>query len=740
LKTGISVEMTQSTLKNPHTIKTTDSWLASLGNELPQETKDALRLAHDLVIQSGLEKNIVVEPLLVYARGIVEILISLRLRNDALVAAFICSTPKNHSLLGKLTPVFNDSVIELVEGVNKLQVVDEYKSRRYKKEDEKTYHEGLRKLLLGMAKDIRVVLIKLAERVQIMRDLKNSPEEIRKRISHETMDIFTPLANRLGIWQLKWELEDLSFRFLEPDAYQKIAKLLDERRVDRQKYINAALEELRQEIHKAKITAEVAGRPKHIYSIWRKMVNKGVDFQDLFDVRAVRILVNDIADCYAVLGIVHSRWQPIRGEFDDYIASPKQNLYQSLHTAVIGPDGKTMEIQIRTHGMHQHSEHGVAAHWGYKEGGSHNDIYRKKIAWLRQMLEWKDEERDSTDFIDRFKSEIFQDRVYILTPQGRVVDLPVGSTPLDFAYHIHTDIGHHYRGAKINGKIVPIHYELQNGEQVEILTSKQNKPSRDWLNPHLGYLKTSRARAKVRSWFRLQDYDNNVVDGRLVVERELHRLGIVDANIEKIARRFDLSSADDLYAAIGCGDITSSQIAGGLNEPMLPAIERRSRFLPKNKQSDTSALKSEISIMGVGDLATKIAKCCKPAPYDPIVGYITRGRGITIHRRECKNLLRYEAKEKERLIPVEWSHGTTKTYPVDIYVKAFDRQGLLHDITEVLSNDNLNVIAVNTMSDRKTYTANMTLTLDVSDVEQLSRALSKIELLPNIMEVRRKTS
>jgi GTP pyrophosphokinase len=731
--------MTQSILKNHQTIETVDSWLGSLGKELPQETMDALRLVHDLVTQSDLDKDIVVSTL-THARAIVEILISLRMQNDSLIAAFICSNPDISSLVKKLKYVFSDGVVELIDGVNKLQVVDEYQSRKYKKEDEKKYLEGLRKLLLGMAQDIRVVLIKLAERVQIMRELKYSPELNRKRISQETMDIFTPLANRLGIWQLKWELEDLSFRFLEPNAYQKIAKLLDEKRVDRQQYIDTALEELSKEIDKVNITADIAGRPKHIYSIWRKMVGKDVGFQDIFDVRAVRILVDNVADCYAILGIVHSRWQPIRGEFDDYIASPKQNLYQSLHTAVIGPEGKTLEIQIRTHEMHQHSEHGVAAHWGYKEGGHHNDIYREKISWLRQMLEWKDEERDSSDFIDRFKSEIFQDRVYILTPQGNVVDLPAGSTPLDFAYHIHTDIGHHYRGAKINGKIVPIHYELKNGEQIEILTSKLNKPSRDWLSPHLGYLKSSRARAKVRSWFRLQDYDTNVDDGRLVVERELHRLGIVDASIEKIAKQFDLSSTDDLYAAFGSGDLTSSQIAGVLDVQALPVKERRTRFAPKNKQGDSSTLKSEINIMGVGDLATKMAKCCKPAPHEPIVGYITRGRGITVHRRECKNLLRYEAKEKERLIPVEWSVGTKKTYPVDIYVKAFDRQGLLRDITEVLSSDNLNVMAVNTLSDRKTYTANMTLTLDVSDVEQLSRALSKIELLPNVMEVRRKNT
>jgi len=732
--------MTRSSTKAPQAPKSVDSWLAPLDSDLPGETKNSIERVHQMVITSCLNKNIETEPILAHARGVIEVLISLRLRNDALIAAFICSLPKNIISTSETDSIANDGVIDLIKGVNKLRVVDDYQFIKSKKEDDNKYLEGLRKLLLGMAQDIRVVLIKLAERVQIMRELKNSPKETRKRISQETIDIFAPLANRLGIWQIKWELEDLSFRFLEPDEYQKIAKLLAEKRVDRQKYINTVLDEIQNEIDKVKINAEVAGRPKHIYSIWRKMVNKGVDFQNLFDVRAVRILVNDVADCYAVLGIVHSRWQPIRGEFDDYIASPKQNLYQSLHTAVIGPEGKTLEIQIRTHDMHQHSERGVASHWGYKEGGHHNDVYREKIAWLRQMLEWKEEERDTTDFIDRFKSEIFQDRVYILTPQGKVVDLPVGSTPLDFAYHIHTDIGHHYRGAKINGKIVPIDYELQNGEQIEILTSKQNKPSRDWLNPHLGYLKSSRARSKVRSWFRLQDYDNNVIDGRLVVERELHRLGIVDENIEKIARRFNLSSADDLYAAVGCGDITSSQIAGRLDEQSLPINERRSKFLPRSRQEDPSSLNSEIDIMGVGDLATNIARCCKPAPYDPIVGYITRGRGITIHRRNCKNLIRFEAKEKERLIQVDWSVGATKTYPVDIFVKAFDRQGLLRDITEVLSNDNLNVLAVTTMSDRKTYTANMTLTLDVNDVEQLSRALSKIELLPNVMEVRRKTS
>lgn len=734
------MQLSDTSMENSEIIEKVQLWVSKFADYLPDETKEALIHAHELVIKSANEKGIAVESMLDHAHGVVEVLISLRMRNDAILAAFFSSLPENVITASQIKPIFKDTVSELFEGVQMLRIVDEYKSLTDKKQDEKSHLEGLRKLLLGMAQDIRVVLIKLAERVQIMREIKSMPDDVRRRVARETMDIFTPLANRLGIWQVKWELEDLSFRFLEPEAYQKIARLLDEKRIDRERYINDVVDDLRKELQKAGVKGEVLGRPKHIYSIWRKMVNKDVDFHDLFDVRAVRVLVDDIAACYAVLGIVHSRWQPIRSEFDDYIASPKQNMYQSLHTAVIGPEGKTLEIQIRTHDMHQHSEHGVAAHWGYKEGGRHDDAYREKISWLRQILDWKEEERNTSDFIDRFKSEIFQDRVYVLTPQGKVVDLPAGATPLDFAYHIHTDIGHRYRGAKINGKIVPIHYELKNGEQVEILTSKQGSPSRDWLNPHLGYLKSSRARAKVRSWFRQQDYDNNIIDGRQVIDRELHRLGLSDVNMEQLAGRYNLNSADDLYAAVGCADITSTQIAGGLSEQFLPEKDRRTQILPRHKYDDHTSDKSEISIMGVGELATNFARCCKPVPYDRIIGYITRGRGVTIHRKDCTNISRLENKEGERLIEVEWSAGTTQAYPVDIHIKAFDRQGLLRDITEILSNDKLNVMAVNTLSDRKTHIANMTLTIEVFDVEQLSRALARIDQLPNVMEVWRKTS
>ncbi len=718
-------------------------WLHELDEQLPADAHEALGRAYLLVEKLAASHDVSVEPLLSHAKGIVEILLALHVDAEPLVAAFFCSIPQALLSADQLEPVFGAGVAQLVEGVHKLRVVDDYKSQPQAARDDKNHLEGLRKLLLGLVEDVRVVLIKLAERVQIMRELKTMPDESKRRVASETMDIFAPLANRLGIWQLKWELEDLSFRFLEPDDYQRIARLLAERREDRENYIASVVAALRQELETVGIVGDVKGRPKHIYSIWRKMKGKSVDFQNLFDVRAVRVLVDDVAACYAVLGLVHTLWHPISSEFDDYIASPKGNMYQSLHTAVVGPNGKTLEIQIRTHEMHQHSEHGVAAHWGYKEGGKHKDEYREKIAWMRQILEWKDDERDTEDFIDRFKSEVFQDRVYVLTPQGKVVDLPKGSTPLDFAYHIHTDVGHGYRGAKINGKIVSIAYELKNGEQVEILTSKKSSPSRDWLNPHLNYLTSVRARAKVRSWFRQQDYANNVADGRSLIEKEFHRLGVSGMSLEALAKRFKYSVTDDFFAAVGCGDISGAQIAHRLAEQVLPlkaphsraaVASRKLRVSSANFTSDTAS----VHIMGVGDLVTHLARCCKPLPYDFIVGYITRGRGVTVHCDDCRNLLRLKRQEPERLIEIEWSHDNRQTYQVEIHVRAFDRQGLLRDVTEVLSHSQLNVTAVNTLTDQKTHIATMTLRMDVVDVDQLSRALTRLEQLPNVMEASRK--
>lgn len=705
-------------------------WLDQLATQ--NETIDVSMLGQALGLarQQGVADEDVVR-----ARAVVDILATLQMDVDTLIAGFVCSLGEAELSLSDVRAVFGPAVTELVEGVQKMRIVDEFHQQT---QNGNHHHlEGLRKLLLSMAEDVRVVFIKLAERVQIMRELKHRPVAERCRVAQETMDIFAPLANRLGIWQLKWELEDLSFRFLQPETYMRVARLLDERRVDRERYINLALDQIRNELAEASIHGEVAGRPKHIYSIWRKMSGKSVDFKELFDVRAARVLVDSVADCYAVLGLVHSRWQPIRSEFDDYIASPKKNMYQSLHTAVIGPEGKTLEIQIRTYEMHQHSEYGVAAHWDYKEGGQQDARYGEKIAWLRQILEWKDEERNAGDFIDRFKSEVFQDRVYALTPDGKVVDLPRGATPLDFAYHIHTDVGHRFRGAKVNGHIVPIGYTLQNGEQVEVLTSRHASPSRDWLNLHLGYLKSSRARAKVRSWFRQQDFERNIQDGRTVLDRELHRLSVTDLSLEQLAKRFEFGTLDDFLAALGCGDISSAQIAGAVNEQVLPPT---TEIPPPLRRQAEVAGGGDVFVMGVGDLMTHMARCCKPVPFDPIVGYITRGRGVTIHRRDCPNLLRLQQAEHERLLEVDWSQNIQNTYPVEILVHAYDRQGLLRDITEILSNDQLNVMGVNTSTDRRTHIADMTLSVDVNDATQLSEALSKIEQLANVIEVRRKSS
>ena len=636
---------------------------------------------------------------------------------------------------------FGQDVLSLVNGINKMRIVDAYQVNHSGEQRDKKGVERVRNLLLALAEDIRVVLIKIAERLYTMRKLKYLSEDVRTQLAAETKEIFAPLASRLGIWQIKWEMEDLSFRYLEPDTYKRIASMLDERRIDREQYINNVIKELNADLIKAGIKAQVTGRPKHIYSIWRKMHSKNIGFNELFDVRATRVLVEDIADCYAVLGIVHTKWRPIRSEFDDYIATPKENNYRSLHTAVIGPDNKTVEVQIRTFDMHEHAEYGVASHWGYKEGGKLDTKYQEKITWLRQLLEVKDEDDSAEDIVERFKSEIFEDRVYVLTPKGRVIDLPKGATSLDFAYSVHTEVGHHFRGAKADGKIIPISYQLQNGQQIEILTSKHSRPSRDWLNPHLGYVKSTRSRAKIRAWFKQQDFERNLSDGRHMLERELQRLGISDIPYEQIGARFKFNKLDDFLVALGRGDVTANQIASAVNELIFPG---------EDKQLDTSVVQTlhqrqkrgfpdDVQIEGVGDLMTQTARCCKPVPYDSIAGYITRGRGVTIHRKDCRNLLRLQHTEQERVIDVEWGNASPKkTYPVEIVVHAFDRQGLLRDITTILSNSHMNVLSMNTSTDKKTYMANLGFTIEVANADQLSIALTKIEHLKNVMEVSRK--
>ena len=591
-------------------------------------------------------------------------------------------------------------------------------------------------MFLAMVYDPRVVMIKLADRVHNMRTLGALPEDKRRRIARETLDIFAPLANRLGIWQMKWELEDLGFRHLNPEKYKEIARLIDERRGDRESSLNRIIERIQERAKAEGIPVEISGRPKHIYSIWRKMDRKGVSFDQVYDVRAVRVIVDTLAQCYQMLGIVHSMWKPIPGEFDDYIATPKDNMYQSLHTAVVGDDGRPLEVQIRTREMHESAELGIAAHWRYKEGSRRDPKYEQKIAWFRSLMDWRQDVVDVREFMDSLKTDVFQDRVYAFTPKGKLIDLPAGSTPIDFAYHVHTDVGDRCRGARVNGKLVSLDYQLQTGDQVEILTAKRGGPSRDWLNPHLGYVKTQRARTKIKRWFKKQDHAANVVQGRDVLERELRRLGLDHLSHDHVAELFDLDHTDDLLAAIGAGDISSQQIATKVIEAEQHETAPDGQITlegiaPARRIQPTPSL----SVLGTGGLLTTLAQCCHPVPGDDIVGYITRGRGVSIHRRDCSNILRSD--EEERLIQVSW--GSAKaTYPVVIKITAYDRGGLLRDVASVVAAEGVNMSSVNVSTSRQLAT--FIATLEISDVAQLSRLLDKIERLPNVIEVRRQTN
>ncbi len=632
---------------------------------------------------------------------------------------------------------FGSAIARLVDGITKLDAIGElHKSGQHVGRQ----LESLRKMLLAMAQDVRVVLIKLAMRLHTLRQLGRAPTEERRRIAQETLDIFTPLANRLGIGRIKWEMEDLALRYQDPVVYKQIAAALDERRAGRERYIARVMEELRDHLRQAGIAAEVSGRVKHIYSIWRKMQRKKLSFEQIFDVRAVRVMVGTVNDCYAALGVVHAHWNHIHQEFDDYVAHPKPNGYQSLHTAVMGPEGQAVEVQIRTYAMHQNAELGVAAHWRYKEDGEGpGEAAERQIAWLRQMLEYRDEESDDGDLLERFKAEAFQDRVYAITPKGAIVELPQGATPLDFAYHIHTEVGHRCRGAKINGRIVPLTYELKNGEQVDVLTAKTGGPSRDWLSPHLGYIKTNRARVKIRQWFIQQDQDKSIAAGRAALEREFQRLGIRHLKLEKVAEKLNFAKPEDLFATIGHGALTTAQVVGRIQD-LLPPLPPTGDSLPPvtRKPRLAEARRDDVRIRGVGRLLTQMAQCCQPAPFEPIAGYLTQGRGVTIHRQDCSNFLGLASQHHERVIEVGWGE-TPATYPVDIMIVAHDRSGLLRDITSILANDQVNVLGANTLTDRETSIARMGLTLEITDVVQLSRVLDKIGQLPNVVEAYRKS-
>jgi GTP pyrophosphokinase len=599
------------------------------------------------------------------------------------------------------------------------------RSRRYD-----AASETLRKTFLAMGDDVRVVLIKLADRLHNMRTLSHLPEKKREIIAQQTMDIYAPLANRLGIWQIKWELEDLAFRHQDPDTYKDIAEHLAKRRSDREKELQTAISKLQAVLKKEGIEAEISGRAKHIYSIYKKMQRKSVPFDMVFDVRGVRIIVPDVPSCYSTLGVIHTHWRPDLTEFDDYIAVPKDNFYQSLHTAVLFDDAKTLEVQIRTPDMHQKSELGIAAHWRYKEGSRVDDDYERRIEWLRTIMEWRQDVIDATEFVDGMKSDVFKDRVYVFTPRGDIIDMPAGSTSIDFAYHVHTDVGHRCRGSKVNGKLVSLDYELSTGDKVEILTAKRGGPSLDWLNPNLGLVKTQRARAKIKRWFKRQAREQNVSQGKVQLEKELRRLGLSQINIERLAREFDYRTVDDLYEAIGNGDVPIGRIINRLTEPEAEPEELVVPARPVPEQ--IRAAPDSVAVLGLKGLLTSMARCCNPAPGDAIVGYITRGRGATIHRQDCPNILRI--RDRERLVRVNWGEAR-HTYPVPVRIKAYDRNGLMRDVSTLISEEGINMAKVSV--DVNNNLAVFDIILEVRDLTELSKVLDRLENLANVLEAQR---
>lgn len=633
-------------------------WLAALSGVYPPAEISLIRQACEFAapLYHG-QHEVTGTPLLRHALGAASILIGMRLDHETIAATVLHAVPDcmadwAEALAGR----FGRSVTALVEGISRVERIRLFSEMRgaQDKDEAAQQIESLRKMLLAMVEDIRVVLIKLAERTQTLRNLSGANPEQQRQIAQETRSIFAPLANRLGVWQLKWELEDLSLRYLETALYKKVAGLLDERRLDRERYIEEVIAQLRQKLDAAGIAAEVTGRPKHIHSIINKMKRKQVEFGELYDVRAVRILTGDIQNCYAALSVVHELWPPIAGEFDDYIANPKGNGYRSLHTAVTGPKGLAVEVQIRTHDMHHDSELGVAAHWRYKENRKSDAGFDDKLAWLRQILAWKAELADSGSLQEQFKNELLQDRVYVFTPQGKVMDLPRGATPVDFAYTLHTDLGHRTRGAKVDGNIVPLKYQLQNGQRVEILTAKQGAPSRDWLSPQLGYIKSARVRAKVRHWFKTQNLDDSIAQGRLLFERELQRLGVVAVNQEKVAQRLRFHKLDELLAVLGRGEITPRRAALAIQQeaPAKPAaIPQPVSHRPVAQRTSSTG----VLIEGVDNLMIKMAKCCKPEKPDAITGYVTRDRGITIHRQDCPFMQRVPEDKRDRMLNAVWA-------------------------------------------------------------------------------------
>jgi GTP pyrophosphokinase len=670
----------------------------------------------------------------------------LGLDSDVVIAALLHDTVEDTEVtLDQLRKKFGVDVASLVNGVTKMEVIQEFTDTESDggKSKQNAKAESLRKMMLAMVDDVRVVLIKLCDRLHNMRTLGAVKPEKQKRVATETLEIFSPLANRLGVWQVKWELEDLSFRYIEPEIYKSIATKLAERRVDRQSFIDEFISSVGTELQSEGIDAEVRGRVKHIYSIWTKMQRKGLEFEQLFDVRAVRVLVDSVKDCYTALGSIHTNWTFIPGEFDDYIATPKENNYRSIHTAVIGPTGKVVEVQIRTHEMHEYNELGIAAHWRYKEGKTDNDqAVNNKILWLRQLLEWKDEVADASEFVDRVKDEVFEDRVYVFSPKGKVVDLSYGSTPIDFAYSIHTEVGHRCRGAKVNGKMVPLTYRLKTGQQVSVVTSKSGGPSLDWLDPHKGYVRTRRARARIQHWFRHENREETIAHGRNILDRELDRMNVSDVSLEQLAKKLNVDDAQELFFKMVDGSIKPGRAAAMARRMLKPTDIDDDEQLGINFRSGRSAnddvQPADMSILGVSDLMTSLAKCCQPVPGDRVLGFVTRGTGVTIHRELCPNILYQKHEAGERVVEVTWGHNQEQVYPMTVLINAFDRKGLLRDVSSVFADEKVNVLEMNTRTDAKKQSVQMQVLVEVTSFEAMSRLLAKLDHLPNVLTVKRK--
>ncbi len=674
------------------------------------------------------------EPYIQHPLAVALLLTDMGMAPDTVAAGLLHDVVEDSDIgVENLASEFGPHIARLVDGVTKLDRIEQEQNDRFKDKSEELRDEqeseNLRKLFMAMARDVRVVVIKLADRLHNMRTLDGLKPERRKTFSRETLDIFAPLANRLGVWQWKWELEDLSLRYLDPATYEEITSLIEERRQEREASVQEHIEILERKLSQEKIETEISGRPKHIYSIYSKMQRKEVPFSQIYDVRGIRCITPQGAStCYRILGIVHGLWKPIPGEFDDYIANPKDNGYQSLHTAVIGADGKTLEVQIRTRKMHQVAEYGVAAHWRYKEGEGQEQNFEAKSDWQRVLTEWRQETSNAKDFIDAMKTDIFQDRVYAFTPKGKLIDLPVGATPIDFAYRVHTEIGHRCRGARVNGKLVSLDYQLQNGDQVEILTTRRGGPNRDWLNPALGHVKTNRARSKIRQWFRHLDQEQNVDQGREIVRRELKRIGLEMAH-EQVADLFGYSKLESFYAAVGFGDINSQQITS----KVASARGRKEKEYPTTPPAPVHTIEG-IQVRGTGNLLTRLAHCCHPLPGHAIVGYVTRGHGVTIHRRDCPNILRL--KDTERLIEASWGPKPA-TVPVTVYIEAFDRTRLLTEISAIIGDEDINISSLSQRREENIST--FYITIEIDNFTRLSRVLTRIERLPNVIEARRHT-